>query len=77
MQVFEQGQHKNISVHKLLQTADTLMYQYGKVDIIALQQILGHESIATTEIYTHVNENQLRSAVNSNPLSWIYGNVLK
>jgi len=70
-------EHKNISVHKLRHTAATLMYQYGKVDIRALQQILGHESIATTEIYTHVNENQLRSAVNSNPLSGIYGNVLK
>ena len=70
-------EHKNISVHKLRHTAATLMYQYGKVDIRALQQILGHESIATTEIYTHVNENQLRSAVNSNPLSGIYGNILK
>lgn len=70
-------EHKNISVHKLRHTAATLMYQYGKVDIRSLQQILGHESIATTEIYTHIDESQLRSAVNSNPLSGMYGNVPK
>lgn len=69
--------HKNISVHKLRHTAATLIYQYGKVDIRSLQQILGHESIATTEIYTHIDESQLRSAVNSNPLSGMYGNVPK
>ena len=40
------------SVHKLRHTAATLMYQYGKVDIRALQEVLGHESISTTEIYT-------------------------
>ena len=45
---------KNLSVHKLRHTAATLMYQYGKVDIRALQEVLGHESISTTEIYTHV-----------------------
>lgn len=57
------------SPHKLRHTAATLMYKYGHVDIRALQEILGHESIATTEIYTHIDEDQLRSAVNSNPLS--------
>ena len=56
------------SVHKLRHTAATLMYQYGKVDIRALQQLLGHESIATTEIYTHVSNEQVRNAVESNPL---------
>ena len=57
------------SVHKLRHTAATLMYKYGKVDIRALQEILGHESIATTEIYTHLDKQQLRDAVNSNPLA--------
>lgn len=57
------------STHKLRHTAATLMYQYGKVDIRALQELLGHESIATTEIYTHVNNEQVRNAVESNPLS--------
>ena len=57
------------SVHKLRHTAATLMYQYGQVDIRALQELLGHESIATTEIYTHVNNEQIRSAVERNPLA--------
>ena len=59
------------STHKLRHTAATLMYKYGKVDIRALQEILGHESISTTEIYTHVDNSQLRDAVESNPLSKI------
>lgn len=57
------------SPHKLRHTAATLMYQYGHVDIRALQELLGHESIATTEIYTHVSNEQVRSAVESNPLN--------
>ncbi|MCQ2968899.1 MAG: tyrosine recombinase XerC [Clostridium sp.] len=55
--------------HKLRHTAATLMYKHGNVDIRSLQNILGHESISTTQIYTHVDEEQLRDAVNSNPLS--------
>ena len=57
------------SVHKLRHTAATLMYQYGNVDIRALQELLGHESISTTEIYTHVDNSQIRSAVENNPLA--------
>ena len=57
------------STHKLRHTAATLMYQYGNVDIRALQELLGHESIATTEIYTHVSNEQVRNAVESNPLA--------
>lgn len=57
------------SVHKLRHTAATLMYQYGNVDIRALQELLGHESISTTEIYTHVSNDQVRHAVENNPLS--------
>ena len=57
------------SVHKLRHTAATLMYQYGDVDIRALQELLGHESISTTEIYTHVENSQVRNAVESNPLA--------
>jgi len=48
------------------------MYKYGKVDIRSLQAILGHETIATTEIYTHIEEQQLHSAVNSNPLALMF-----
>ena len=57
------------SVHKLRHTAATLMYQYGNVDIRALQELLGHESISTTEIYTHVSNEQVRNAIESNPLA--------
>jgi site-specific recombinase XerD len=55
--------------HKLRHTAATLMYKYGNVDIRALQQILGHENISTTQIYTHIDDERLRAAVKSNPLS--------
>ncbi len=60
---------KKYSVHKLRHTAATLMYQYGDVDIRALQVLLGHDSISTTEIYTHVSNDQVRSAVENNPLA--------
>lgn len=62
------------STHKLRHTAATLMYKHGKVDIRALQEILGHESISTTEIYTHVDNQQLKNAVDSNPLADIEDN---
>ena len=57
------------STHKLRHTAATLMYKYGNVDIRALQELLGHQSISTTEIYTHVDNEQVRTAVESNPLA--------
>lgn len=60
---------KKYSTHNLRHTAATLMYQYGNVDIRALQELLGHESISTTEIYTHVANEQVRNAVEVNPLS--------
>jgi site-specific recombinase XerD len=59
---------KKYSTHKLRHTAATLMYSYGDVDIKVLQEILGHESVATTEIYTHVNNKRLKEAVKKNPL---------
>ena len=57
------------SVHKLRHTAATLMYKYGHVDIRNLQMILGHQSVSTTQIYTHVDEEALQKAVESNPLA--------
>lgn len=57
------------STHKLRHTAATLMYQYGNVDPLQLKEILGHENLATTEIYTHVYDDQLKAAVDSNPLN--------
>lgn len=57
------------SVHKLRHTAATLMYQTGNVDVLELKEILGHENLNTTQIYTHLNNEELRKAVDSNPLS--------
>lgn len=56
------------SCHKLRHTAATLMYQTGQVDIRVLQDILGHENLGTTEIYTHLSSKQLKDASESNPL---------
>ncbi len=57
------------STHKLRHTAATLMYQHGDVDVLLLKEILGHENLSTTQIYTHVADEQLRQAVNLNPLN--------
>ncbi len=57
------------STHKLRHTAATLMYQYGEVDIRSLQALLGHASVATTEIYTHIDQKALHEAVEQNPLN--------
>ncbi len=57
------------SVHKLRHTAATLMHKYGDVDIRTLQEILGHENVSTTQIYTHVDNEQVRNAVEKNPLA--------
>ena len=59
------------SVHKLRHTAATLMYRHGHVDIRVLQDILGHENLGTTEIYTHTSSTQMEEAVNANPLSQV------
>lgn len=56
------------TTHKLRHTAATLMHQSG-VDIRILQEILGHKQLSTTEIYTHINNDQVRDAVRSNPLA--------
>lgn len=57
------------SVHKLRHTAATLMYQHGNVDIRVLKDVLGHESLSTTEIYTHLDSQRIEAAARSNPLS--------
>jgi site-specific recombinase XerD len=57
------------SVHKLRHTAATLMYQQGHVDIRTLKDILGHENLGTTEIYTHVSNEQMAKAAKANPLA--------
>ena len=67
-QYLESAGLNGYSVHKLRHTAATLMYQNG-VDVRALQEILGHENIGTTEIYTHVDNYQIRQAIENNPLA--------
>ena len=60
---------RGYSPHKLRHTAATLMYRHGNVDMLALKEILGHEDVSTTQIYTHINTEKLRQAVSSSPLS--------
>ena len=59
------------STHKLRHTAATLMYQEGGVDVMVLKDILGHANLSTTQIYTHVADRQVKSAIDSNPLAEI------
>ena len=60
--------YKGYSTHKLRHTAATLMYQSGDVDIRVLKDILGHEQLTTTQIYTHVSDKGMEAAMNKNPL---------
>lgn len=62
---------KHYSVHKLRHTAATLMYQSGNVDVRVLKDILGHEQLNTTQIYTHVSDRSMQEAMEHNPLSGI------
>ena len=58
-----------ITTHKLRHTAATLMYQHGGVDTLVLRDVLGHKSIATTEIYTHLGNEDLKHAAEASPLA--------
>lgn len=60
---------QGFSVHKLRHTAATLMYQYGNVDVRVLKDVLGHENLGTTQIYTHLSSQMVRDAIESNPLA--------
>lgn len=59
---------EHLSAHKLRHTAATLMLK-GGVDVRTLQEILGHEHLNTTQIYTHVEADEMRQAVLSTPLA--------
>ena len=61
--------YKHLSTHKLRHTAATLMYQTGKVDVRVLKDILGHEQLNTTQIYTHVSNDAMEEAMSQNPLA--------
>ncbi len=67
--------YKKCSVHKLRHTAATLMYQTGKVDVRVLKDILGHEQLNTTQIYTHVSDKSMEEAMSNNPLSKKTGKI--
>ena len=69
--VAKAGLSPDITPHKLRHTAATMLYKHGHVDIRALKEILGHESLNTTQIYTHIDDQQLQTAVNTNPLAGI------
>lgn len=56
------------SAHKLRHTAATLMLSNG-VDLKTLQEVLGHENLNTTQIYTHIESTELKIAAEANPLS--------
>ena len=58
-----------ISTHKLRHTAATLMYEYGGVDPMVLKEVLGHKSVATTQIYTHLSDSDRRNAAENSPLA--------
>lgn len=60
---------RGLSTHKLRHTAATLMYNEGGVDVLTLKDILGHEQLSTTQIYTHVSDQKLASAMDANPLA--------
>lgn len=59
-----------LSAHKLRHTAATLMLQNG-VDVKTVQEVLGHENLNTTQIYTHIENTELRIASEANPISKI------
>ena len=66
--------NRHFSVHKLRHTAATLMYQTGKVDVRVLKDILGHEQLNTTQIYTHVSDEGMAKAMDANPLNTVIQN---
>lgn len=61
--------NQGYSTHKLRHTAATLMYQHGNVDTLVLRDILGHKSISTTEIYTHLSNESIKEAMDASPLA--------
>ena len=64
---------KGFSTHKLRHTAATLMYQTGNVDVLTLKELLGHSNVGTTQIYTHLQDAQVRAAIEANPLGAAQG----
>ena len=57
------------TTHTLRHTAATIMYAYVTQDILVIKKFLGHESITSTQIYTHTDNKYLKEAVSKNPLN--------
>lgn len=68
--VKQAGLNPKYSPHKLRHTAATLMLNNG-VDIRTLQDVLGHENLGTTQIYTHISDANMKQAVDANPLAHV------
>lgn len=62
-------ENRGYTTHTLRHTAAVLIYQYVKSDILLLKELLGHESISSTEIYTHVFDERAKQAIDNNPLN--------
>lgn len=60
---------QGFSTHKLRHTAATLLYRSGNADMLALKEILGHEHVSTTEIYTHISDEAIEKAAKGSPLA--------
>ena len=60
---------RKYSVHKLRHTAATIVYKESKGDVLLVKEFLGHSSVSTTEIYTHIEDEAVRKLVDSNPLN--------
>ena len=65
-----------ITTHKLRHSAATMMYKNG-VDTLVLKEVLGHKSIATTEIYTHISNSELQKAAEASPIAGLKNNDKK
>lgn len=66
--------HRGYKTHTLRHTAATLFYQSGSADILALQAMLGHASVSTTEIYTHLDPIQVKIAMSQDPIKMLLEN---
>lgn len=64
-------QKERLTPHKLRHTSATMMYKAG-ADIRSLQHILGHSSVATTQIYTHIEDEQLQQVLENNPFNMVH-----
>ncbi len=60
---------QGFSVHKLRHTAATQLYRYGGADMLTLRDILGHEDVSTTSIYTHLDNESVKNVAKSSPLA--------